>query len=78
MTRQRLPSVGSLGRLSPLLQYYALLRLLVTRLDSPWFPLVPRYRPKKTLQPEVPRSPRFLGNPLHLCRALRPRPDLRA
>jgi len=47
MTRQRLPSVGSLGRLSPLLQYYALLRLLVTRLDSPWFPLVPRYRPKK-------------------------------
>src|SRR4051794_18907560 len=47
MTRQRLPSVGSLGRLSPLLQYYALLRLLVTRLDSPRFPLVPRYRPKK-------------------------------
>ena len=47
MTRQRLPSVGSLGRLSPLLQYYALLRLLVTHLDSPWFPLVPRYRPKK-------------------------------
>src|SRR4051812_48853292 len=47
MTRQRLPSVGSLGRLSPLHRYYALLRLLVTRLDSPWLPLVPRYRPKK-------------------------------
>lgn len=47
MTRQRLPSVGSLGRLSPLHRYYALLRLLVTRLDSPRLPLVPRYRPKK-------------------------------
>jgi hypothetical protein len=74
MTRQRLPSVGSLGRLSPLHRYYALLRPLVTRLDSPWFPLLPRYRPKKNLLPGVPRSPRFLGNPLHLCHALRPRP----
>src|SRR6188768_2269208 len=47
MTRQHLPSVGSLGRLSPLHQYYALLRLLVTPLASPRFPLVPRYRQKK-------------------------------
>jgi hypothetical protein len=39
MTRQRLPSAGSLGRLSLLLRYYALLRLLVARPASPQLPL---------------------------------------
>ncbi len=39
MTRQRLPSAGSLGRLSRLLRYYALLRLLVARPASPQLPL---------------------------------------
>jgi len=35
MTRQRLPSAGSLGRLSRLPRYYALLRLLAARPASP-------------------------------------------
>jgi hypothetical protein len=39
MTRQRLPSTGSFGRLSPLPRYYALLRLPAVRPALLWFSL---------------------------------------
>src|SRR5258708_9946251 len=51
VTRQRLPSVGSLGRLSPLLRYYALLRLLVIH------PALPQL----TLGSAVPSEKKNLG-----------------
>ena len=61
MTRQLLPSTGSLGRLSPFLRYHELLRLLAAPPAPPQLSLgsaVPRF-----ITGETASSPRFLGNP---------------
>lgn len=58
MIRQFLPSTGSLGRLSLLLRYYALLRLLVARPASLWLSLcsaVPPLRGHNEIS-QVPRE----------------------